>query len=405
VTDSGTGLLLTFRDVRTDGELAADVSIDCNGRHLLRTTSTLSLTTRDRLARTAADFAGANGAAPLFRSVVFAAVEAVLEAEESLGGGADLRTAPLTSNGHLHVVRPTIENGSNVMVSPGDGGMSTLARALAVSVADNRLVVPGMVPVVSGPVLYVAGEDGVTFWHARSIESICRGLGIDRASLANPIILLDATGRPIHRIARAIAEQAADVALVVLDPLSAFLAAGDQVRDRDNLFWRGVDTIGRPTFIRAHPNRAEARNWAETDGRIAGSEINRDRVRQQWSAQWRDEPATFGTSYRRYTLENTKHNHGWHLPPMGFAVSWTFGLDDDDPGTVRFEHSEPFKGNGQPRRASKAVQETLEAMDAGATTPAALMHALALGSIDTAKSRLKTARAWRDGEASEGGEV
>src|ERR1035437_419068 len=99
VANEATGLVLIFRDVRTDGELCADVSIDCRGRHLLRTTSTLSITTRDRLARTAADFAHANGTAPLFRSVVFASVEAELEAEESLGGGADLRTAPLTSDG------------------------------------------------------------------------------------------------------------------------------------------------------------------------------------------------------------------------------------------------------------------------------------------------------------------
>ncbi|MFI5258312.1 MAG: AAA family ATPase [Candidatus Limnocylindrales bacterium] len=405
VTHEPTGLALTFRDVRTDGELAADVSIDCRGSHLFRTTSTLSITTRDRLARTAADFGGANGEAPLWRSVIFASVEAVLEAEESLGGGADLRTCPLTSNGRLHVIRPTIEDGSNVLVSPGDGGKSTLARALAVSVAGGLAVVPGMDAVTIGPVLYVAGEDAVTFWHARSVEAICRGLEIDRASLANPITLLDETGKPIHRIARAIAERAADFALVIIDPLSAFLAAGDQVRDRDSLFWRAIDTVGRPTLILAHPNRAESRNWGEADGRIAGSEINRDRVRLMWAAQWKDESATFGSSYRRYTLENTKRNHGAHLAPLGFAVNWTFGLDDDDPGTVRFEHSEPFKGNGQPHRASKQVEETLEAMDAGATTPAALMRALSLGSIDTAKSRLRTAKAWRGEDVLEGGEV
>jgi hypothetical protein len=303
------------------------------------------------------------------------------------------------------VIRPLIEDGSNVLVSPGDGGKSTLARALAVSVAGDLAVVPGMDPVTTGPVLYIAGEDAVTFWHARSVEAICRGLGVDRASLAYPITLLDETGKPIHRIARAIAERAADFAFVIIDPLSAFLAAGDQVRDRDSLFWRAIDTIGRPSLIPAHPNRAESRNWAESDGRIAGSEINRDRVRLMWSAQWRDEPAVYGSSYRRYTLENTKRNHGAHLAPLGFAVSWTFGIDDDDPGTVRFEHSEPFKGNGQPRRASKAVEETLEAMDAGATTPAALMRQLGLGSINTAKSRLNTAKAWRGEAGSEGGEV
>ena len=51
------------------------------------------------------------------------------------------------------------------------------------------------------PVLYVAGEDPVAYWHARSVEAICRGLGIDRRNLAQPVELFDAalgrsTGSP-----------------------------------------------------------------------------------------------------------------------------------------------------------------------------------------------------------------
>ena len=385
VTVHPPGLRLLFRDVRTDGELAADVSVDIGDRHLFRTTTTLSLPTRDRLARTAVDLAGAGRELPAWREAVFAAVEAVLEAEENLGGGVDLRTAPLTGDRRLHVARPVWENGPTAIVGPGDGGKSTIARAIAVSVAGNLAVIPGIDPTMTGPVLYVAGEDAVAHWHTRSIEAICHGLEIERSSLANAITLFDASGRPIHRIARAIAEQAADYAGVILDPLSAFLAAGDQVRDRDSLFWRAIDTIGRSTLILAHPNRAESRRWAESDGRIAGSEINRDRVRLAWALQWRDEKALLGSSFRRYTLANTKRNHGPALPPLGFAVGWQFGTADDDPGIVSFTPSAPFKSGGE---LSPELTEALDAYRAGSRTPKPLGEALGIPP-NTAKARLR----------------
>ena len=385
VTVDPPGLRLLFRDVRTDGELAADVSLDIGERHLFRTTTTLSLSTRDRLARTAAELANALRELPAWRTAVFAAVEAVLEAEENLAGGVDLRTAPLTGERLLYLARPVWENAPTALVGPGDGGKSTLSRALAVSVAGKVDVIPGIAPALTGPVLYVAGEDAVAYWHTRSIEAICRGIGIERSSLANPITLFDATGHPIHRIARAIAERAADHAGVILDPLSAFLAAGDQVRDRDSLFWRAIDTIERPTWIDAHPNRAESRRWTESDGRIAGSEINRDRVRLAWALQWRDEKAMLGTSFRRYTLTNTKRNHGPALSPLGFAVGWQFGTGDDDPGTVSFTASKPFTAA---RELSQELAETLDAYRSGTTTPTPLGRALGIPP-NTAKARLR----------------
>ena len=35
-----------------------------------------------------------------------------------------------------------------------------------------------------------------------------------------------------------------------------------------------------------------------------------------WQGRWTDEPAIVGTSYRRYTLENTKNTHGAKEPRM-----------------------------------------------------------------------------------------
>jgi hypothetical protein len=376
-----------FRDVRTDRDLTADVTVGVGGRHLIRTTITLSLTGRDKLAKTAAELA--RGRADAWRRATFAAVEAVLEAEERLGQPVDLRTAELTlPAGGLHVARPLWPTGSTVLVAPGDSGKSTIARAVAVSLAGAVAVIPGIEPVGDPrPVLYVAGEDPVAYWHSRSVESICRGIGIDRRDLAQPVELFDAGGRPLHRIARAIAERAADFGAVILDSQQALLAQLDGsggIRDRDSLFWHSLDQLDRPTLVIAHPNRADSRDWQRADGRIAGSEVNRDRARMAWRATFRDEPAVYGTSYRRYTLENVKNNHGAKEPALAFAAAWEFG----DPGVLRFQASEAVTDAPS---LSPELSAALDRYRAGHTTPAPLAEALGIP-VNTAKSRLRLLR-------------
>lgn len=152
VTDGA--LSLTFREVRTDRELSADVAVSYGGRHLFRSTATLSLTARDRLAKTAAELAGIRDATARedLRRSVFAAVEAVLEAEEQIGAPVDLRRAGLTlPSGGLHVARPLWPSGSVSLTAPGAAGKSTMARAQAVSLASGRTIIPGIEPVGPPP--------------------------------------------------------------------------------------------------------------------------------------------------------------------------------------------------------------------------------------------------------------
>ena len=299
VTAQPLGALFLFRDVRTDRDLTADLSVSVGSRHLFRSTVTLSLTGRERAAKTAADLAG-DGQAPAWRDATFRAVEAVMAAEEDIGAPVDLRTAATAlPSGGLDTIRP-LWRSTTGLAAPGDTGKSTLARAVAVSLAAAVPVIPGIEPVgPARPVLYVAAEDSGAHWHARSVEAICRGVGLARADLAEPIELFDARGRPLHRIARAVAERAADFGAIVLDSQQALLAQLDPsggIRDRDSLFWNAVDGLERPVLIIAHPNRADARDWERADGRVAGSEVNRDRVRMLWRATCKDEPAAAGTT-------------------------------------------------------------------------------------------------------------
>ena len=141
------------------------------------------------------------------------------------------------------------------------------------------------------------------------------------------------------------------------------------------------------------PNRDDAKRWAQADGRIAGSEVNRDRVRMAWRGTFRDEPAVAGTAYRRYTLTNVKNNHGPKAAAIAFAASWHFGMSESDPGVLRFMAAEPLAGSGPADGLSPASAETLAAFRNGATTTEALMAAVpSIASPDAARQRLKRAR-------------
>ena len=319
----------------------------------------------------------------------------MLEAEEQIGAPVDLRSASLTlPTGGLHVAKPLWPAGSVSLNAPGAAGKSTTARALSVSLASGRVVIPGIEPIgAARPVLYVAAEDPVVHWHSRSVEAICRGIGIERSALLHPIELFDGRGRPLHRIARALAERAADFGAVILDSQQALLAQVDGnsgIRDRDSLFWHAIDQLACPTFIIGHPNRSDSRDWQRADGRVAGSEVNRYRARMMWRATWRDEPAIVGTSFRRYTLVNVKNNHGATEDPLGFATSWRHGTYDD-PGVLTFTATEP-DATALPDGLSPAMRETMRHYQEGATTPAALREVMPSLSDDAARQRLSRIR-------------
>jgi hypothetical protein len=414
------GAAMLFRDVRVDRDLSADISVSLRDRHILRTGSvSLGMRSRSEVARTAHELSGVSDL-PTWKQGVFAAAELVMEAEEQLPGAADLRRADLTTNGALYALRPLAYSGPTTLTMPGKAGKSTVDRAMAVSIALNRTVIPGTVPLVHGPVLYVAAEAPVIASHARSIEAICRGLGIDRRSVEHEIRLQPTFGRPLHRIARSLAERAADFALVILDSYQALQSMGDNgqgIRERDSLFWNSIDQFDRPVHIVAHPNREDALRWDRVrEGRPAGSEVARDRIRMGWMGKTKELKAVVGERYRRYTLSNSWFNDGATLPDISFAMHWTLGLGDEDPGTVRFidlaevpaSVTEPDQPEAdkevQATEISDAMRETLDAWRAGARTPGALRDRIPSLSVDGAKARLRRLRESGLVDADQGGE-
>ncbi len=383
-----------FRDVQTGGELRADIEAWHKGSRLFRTTSTLTLAGRDKIAKTAAEMDSGDG--PAWRLAVFAAVEAVMEAEEQAGESADLRYAEEAGPENAMLLDGLFPDASTVMVAPAGAGKSTIIRAIALSIASGREIIPGRRPRLSGPVLYVAGEDAVTKYHARHIAALCRGLGIDRDAIKHPIHLYNTGGRPLHQIARTIAERAYDCAAVLLDSHEALLGRLGQnggIREQASAYWNAIDQIGKPTFTISHPNREDRKNWNSSEGAMAGTEVNSDRMRCAWKVRWQDDnDDAMAARRRRYTLENTKWSHGETLPDVNFTIEHWRSADKSE--YARFVASGPVvnqEPSRSPGRPPTAYSETREAYRAGATTPKLMAAALSI-SQETAKKRLQRFR-------------
>lgn len=383
-----------FRDVQTGGELRADIEAWHKGKRLFRTTSTLTLAGRDKIARTAAEMDSGDG--PAWRLAVFAAVEAVMEAEEEAGASTDLRFAEEAGADNAMLLDGLFPDASTVMVAPNGAGKSTMIRGIGLSIASGIEIIPGCKPNVQGRVLYVAGEDAVTKYHARHVAALCRGLGIERRDLPFAFDLYNTGGRPLAQIARNIAERAYDCAAVLLDSHEALLGRLGQnggIREQASAYWNAIDQINKPTFTISHPNREDRKNWNSSEGAMAGTEVNSDRMRCAWKVTWQDDhDEMMKTRRRRYTLQNTKWSHGAELADVNFAVEhWRSG---DGLEYARFVPSGRVTTSAVPRgvgRPPTAFSETAEAYRAGATTPKALAAALSI-SQETAKKRLQRFR-------------
>ena len=377
-----------FRNVTVGSELRADVAVSHVGTRLLRSSTTLTLTGRRTLAREAAQLDGVLEP-DTWLLAVHRATEAVLDAEEATAEGIDLRYADPGQPGSgtlLDEFLPATEAG---LVLPRSAGKSTVLRAAAASIASGRTIIPTLRPRITGDVLYVVGEDPEAAIHASSLDEIARGAGISRATFDHAIRLVNTHGRPLAAVERAVAEQAADAAVVFLDSLQALLGRTEgDMRDRDSRFWDAVAVIGKPTFTAAHPNRADRKGWNAADGSPAGTDVHGDRMRCLWTGRWQDDDSTLSHYVRRYTLQCVKWSHGPKFAPVSFAMDRTFKAGDG--WTLRFTPSEELPPEAAPvgRPATSAYTQTLAAWRDGARTPAELAKALGID-YDTARMRLK----------------
>jgi hypothetical protein len=318
-----------FRNVKTTHTPSADVEVFVAGTRVLSTPITLSLHGRRELAKEIDERAGGLEPLEYWKEATNLAFEAILDTVRSLGAIVDISDRPLSPKDRdLWVLEGLVTVGANSLIAPGAFGKSTIARAMCLSVASGRVVLPGAVPRLTGPVLYVVSEDANINTHAGNIERIKRGAGI-AGPIGHPIEWLPTHGQPLHQIAQSIAERARDHAMVVLDAQSGLMASGGYggVRSDATDFHNDIDSLGRPVLLIGHPAMNGAMNWNESDGRSAGSEIHRDRVRMA-HAMWRKrlEPAVGSPPLSIVKIACTKFNDG----PEGGAMFLTMQWAEDD---------------------------------------------------------------------------
>lgn len=391
VTVAPLGSVFIFRNISMGKDPHAEVAVSHNGRSLWRSTSTLSLAGRDKMAKTAAEMDSGDG--PAWRAATYAAVEAAIEAEESLGGGEDLRFVAPADPDTSMLIEGFFPSSNTALVMPNETGKSTVARALAMSIATGREMIPGLRPRISGPVMYVAGEDGFSSWHAKSLGELARGAGFSPRDMPNQIRIFPTKGRSLTQMARNISEQAGDYAAIFLDSHQALLGADqNNMRDRDSLFWNAIDQIETPTFTVAHPNREDRKNWKSADGSISGSDVNQDRIRCRWKGYWLDDDdKAMQIHRRRYTMQCRKWSHGEKFESVSFALEYTRDYVTHE-WTLRCVSSRDVSRDdgievNHGGRPPSAYAETLQAYRAGATDATSLAAKLGI-SYHTAYRRL-----------------
>jgi hypothetical protein len=317
-----------FRNVKVTHTPSADVEVFVAGMRVLTTPITLSLTGRRELAKEIDARAGGLEPLDYWKRACDLAFEAILDTVRSLGDITDISNVLLDPKDRaLWVLEGLVTVGANSLIAPGAFGKSTIARAACVSVASGRVVMPGVIPRVTGPVLYVVSEDANVATHVSNINRIKQGAGIT-GELAYPIEWLPTVGQPLHQIAQSIAERARDHAMVVLDAQSGLMASSGYagIRNEATEFHNDIDSLGRPVLLIGHPAMNGSINWNESDGRSAGSEIHRDRVRMA-HAMWRKrlEPAVGSPPISVVKVACTKFNDG----PEGGAIFLTMQWDED----------------------------------------------------------------------------
>jgi hypothetical protein len=324
-----------FRNVKVGHTPSADVEVFVAGIRVLTTPITLSLTGRRELAKEIDARGGGLESLDYWKKATDLAFEAILDEVRSLGAITDISNTPmLPTDRLLWVLEGLVTVGANSLIAPGAIGKSTMARAACVSVASGRVVIPGYMPRVAGPVLYVVSEDANKATHVLSINKIKEGAGITGA-LAHRIDWLPTVGQPLHQIVQSVAERARDYAMVVLDAQSGLMSSNGYagVRSDATDFHNDIDSIGKPVLLIAHPNANESMNWAGSDGRSAGSEIHRDRVRMQ-HAMWRRRltPAVGSPPLSVVKMKVTKFNDGPEDGVNYLTMQWSDTMISFMPG-------------------------------------------------------------------------
>lgn len=211
-----------------------------------------------------------------------------------------------------YTAEPMLYDGVPTVLA-GDGGVgkSTIALALAVSVATGREVLPGVRPVRTGPVIYMDWEDRAHV-HAQRLRQLCAGLGI----AAPEDVYHQEMTAPLPDTIEEAQEQIArlDAVLCICDSL-ALAAGGEPEAGQSALdYFRALHSLGLASLSIAHVAKADLR---EGEVRPYGSVFVRNSARAVWSVRQQDLGGSLVLEVRQ-----EKTNRGRQVAPLRWRMRW-----------------------------------------------------------------------------------
>ena len=342
---------------RTSGELHADLLVKCKFKGVKTVNGTLHTTRFNMTAtRTKVDIARYLESrtpgididwAYLLEQLCQRVVEAELVGTPLLRVGQD----PLPEVSHQYALDPTVPKGVvSLLYGPGGSGKSIVALAGAISVIVGREIIPGLVPGMKGPVLYLDWETDHYVVNER-VQYIAKGCGIEPPSIlymrCNRTLLSDA-----DRFADIVREEG--VVFVIIDSAGMAMGASGERGDANDStlqLFAACRLMNTTVQVIDHVSKAELSVGGKVRGRMPyGSVFKTNLARSSWEVRNTTEA---GDSWVSTTLMHTKANDSALHSPIGLRIDW-------DSDGIRFSGDETAALSARPLTLAERIREELE---------------------------------------------
>lgn len=251
----------------------------------------------------------------MVEQMCFLVADAYREGEPSI----DMRSYE-RSTGTRWLLEPFIERGGpTILFADGGTGKSTVALAMAVSMASGEDII-GRRHGAPVPVLYLDWEAGVDDTQNR-IEAICVGAGIDPRDV--PINYR----RQVASLAEGAASNRREISrlgagLVVIDPFGAARGGDPESAEVTIKSFSAIRSFGVPVLIVDHVTKREGNDATKPFGSVFTS----NSARQTWKMdRGREEDRRGGYLI---TMDNPKQNNVRRASSLGFRITHEAGEDD-----------------------------------------------------------------------------
>ena len=257
----------------------------------------------------------------------------VILAEETTGEEAtEIGLVAPRSTHDRYMMEPLIVRDEPALLfGPGGAGKSFLALACGMSVSSGQEIIPGILPAVTGPVLYLDWETSKPVINDRA-WAIAEGHHFKPTGLKYM-----RCSRPLATFAEELSATVAaqGIVLVIIDSAGYAMGHQGEYGDANEATLRmheALRIIGVTSLIIDHVNKTDAKQKP-------GSATPYGSAYKTWSARisWeiRKEPSADTTL--RSTLYHHKENDGPTVDPISININWTDGAATFTRGTPMIE--------------------------------------------------------------------